>query len=57
MTKESGIFPKIISIGIILVSILSTIILFDRLRVYDFVINGILIYYLFFKKIKRKNNT
>lgn len=43
-------------LGIILVSILSTIILFDRLRVYDFVINGILIYYLFFKKIKRNKN-
>lgn len=56
MTKESGIFPKIISIGIILVSILSTIILFNRLRIYDFVINGILIYYLFFKKIKRNKN-
>ena len=53
MTKEKGIFPKIISIGIILVSIISTIVLFDRLRFYDFVINGLLIYYLFFKKIKR----
>lgn len=53
MTKERGIFPKIISVGIILVSILSTIILFDRLRIYDFIINGILIYYLFLKKIKR----
>lgn len=53
MTKEKGIFPKIISIGIILVSIISTIVLFDRLKFYDFVINGLLIYYLFFKKIKR----
>ena len=53
MTKEKGIFPKIISIGIILVSILSTIVLFDRLRFYDFIINGIMIYYLFFKKIER----
>ena len=53
MTKEKGIFPKIISIGIILVSIISTIVLFDRLRFYDFIINGLLIYYLFFKKIKR----
>lgn len=52
-TKEKGLFPKIIGIGIILVSILSSIILFDRLRFYDFVINGLLIYYLFFKKIKR----
>lgn len=52
-TKENGLFSKITGIGIILVSILSSIILFDRLRFYDFVINGLLIYYLFFKKIKR----
>ena len=53
ITKEKGIFPKIISIGIILVSLLSSIILFDRLRIYDFIINGIMIYYLFIKKIER----
>lgn len=53
MTKEKGLLPKIISFGIILVSILSSIILFDRLRIYDFLIDGLLIYYLFFKKIKR----
>lgn len=50
MTKENKLISKIISIGIVLVSILSTIILFDRLRIYDFIING---YYLFFKKIER----
>ena len=32
MTKEKGIFPKIISIGIVAVSVLSSIILFDRLE-------------------------
>lgn len=53
MAKEKGIFPKIISIGIILISILSSIVLFDRLRVYDFIIDVLLIYYLFFKKIER----
>lgn len=53
MTKEKGIFPKIISICIVLVSLLSSIILFDRLRIYDFIINGIIIYYLFIKKIAR----
>ena len=53
MTKEKGIFPIIISIGIILVSILSSILLFDRLRIYDFIIDVLLIYYLFFKKVKR----
>lgn len=53
MTKEKGIFPKIISVGIVFVSIVSTIVLFDRLRFYDFIINGIMIYYLFFKKLER----
>ena len=53
MTKEKGVFPKIISIGIISISILSSVILFDRLRVYDFIIDGLMIYYLFFKKIER----
>lgn len=53
MTKQKGIFPKIISAGIVIVSVLSSIVLFDRLRVYDFAINGIMIYFLFFKRIKR----
>lgn len=45
MTKEKGVFPKIIGVGIVLVSILSSIILFDKLRVYDFIIDGIMIYF------------
>lgn len=53
MTKDKGLFPKIISFGIILVSFLSSIILFDRLRTYDLLINGIMFYYLFIKKIER----
>lgn len=53
MTKEKGVFPKLISISIVIVSILSSIILFDKLRIYDFIINVILVYYLFFKDIKR----
>lgn len=52
-TKEKGVLAKIISVCILLVSILSTIILFDKLRFYDFIINIILIYYLFLKKIER----
>lgn len=56
LTKEHGIFPKIISVGMIAVSVLSSIILFDRLRIYDFVIDGVLIYFLFFKKIDRSRN-
>ena len=54
MTKEKGLFPKIISLGIIIISILSSIILFDRLRIYDFIINGILVYFLFIKKVERE---
>lgn len=53
MAKGPGVFPKIISVGIVAVSVLSSIVLFDRLRFYDFIIGGILIYFLFFKKIKR----
>ena len=53
ITKEKGVFPKLISISIVIVSILSSIVLFDKLRIYDFIINGILIYYLFFKDIRR----
>ena len=52
-TKENSIFSKIISVVIIMVSIISTIVVFDRLRCYDCIINGIMVYYLFFKKIER----
>ena len=53
LTKERGIFPKLISVGIVAVSVLSSILLFDRLRIYDVIIDGALIYFLFFKKIDR----
>lgn len=53
LSKEKGIFPKIICVGIVLVSFLSSILFFDRLRIYDFLINGVLVYILFFKKIDR----
>ena len=53
MTKEKGIFPKIISIGIIVVSLLSSVVLFDRIRFYDIIISGIMAYFLFVKKIER----
>lgn len=53
MTKESGVFPKIISVGILAVSVFSSILLFDRLRFYDILIDGVLCYFLFFKKIAR----
>ena len=53
MTKEKGVFPKIISIGIIVVSLLSSLVLFDRIRFYDIIINGIMAYFLFVKNIER----
>ena len=53
LTKERGIFAKIVGVGIVAVSILSSILLFDRLRIYDLLIDGTLIYFLFFKKVNR----
>lgn len=53
MTKEKGVFPKLISLGILLVSVCSSVILFDGFRIYDAIINGLLIYFLLFKRIKR----
>lgn len=55
MTKEKGIFPKIISAGILLVTLLISIVLFDGPRVYDFVILLALVYFLFIHKVKRES--
>ncbi|MBQ8165265.1 MAG: hypothetical protein IJZ94_05575 [Clostridia bacterium] len=53
MTKEKGMLPKIIGLGIVSVSVLSSIVLFDKLRVYDIIIDAVMIYFLFIKKIER----
>ena len=53
MAKKPGAFSKIIAAGIVAVSVMSSVLLFDHLRLYDFVIDGMLIYILFFKKIKQ----
>ena len=53
LSKENGLFPKLLSVGIVAVSVLSSILLFDRLRFYDLIIDSLLIYFLFFKKVKR----
>lgn len=53
ITKEKGLFPKIIGAGIVLVSALSSILLFDGFRFYDWIIDGLLIYFLFFARIRR----
>lgn len=53
MTKESGVFSKLLGAGIVLVSILSSLILFKSIGIYDFIIDGLLVYFLFFKKVDR----
>lgn len=53
MTKEKGVFPKIISIGILLVTLLISMVLFEGPRVYDIVIMLALAYFLFLHKVKR----
>ena len=50
------IYCQMLGAGIVLVSILSSVLLFDRLRVYDFVIDGLLVYFIFFKRIDRRES-
>lgn len=52
MAKQEGTIPKIIAGGIVAFSVLSSVLLFDRLRIYDLIIDGLLVYFLFFKKIR-----
>lgn len=54
MVKQRGVFPKIIGAGIVLAAVLSGIVLFDRLRIYDIIIDGLLVYFIFFKRIERQ---
>ena len=56
MVKERGLFSKIIGAGIVLLSLLSSILLFDRLRLHDLVIDGVLAYFIFFKRIDRRRS-
>ena len=55
MTKQKGLLPKIISIGIVAVSVLSSVLLFDGFRIYDLLIDGCLIYALFFADVQRND--
>ena len=52
-TKERGAFPKLIGVGIVAASFLSSVLMFDGPRIHDFIINGLLIYFVFVKKVKR----
>lgn len=54
--KREGAFAKLLAAGIVLVSLLSSVLMFDGPRVYDFVIDAALIYFLFFKKIRRSES-
>lgn len=55
MAKQPGVFPKIIGVGIVAVSALSSVLLFDRFRIYDLLIDGCLIYFLFFADVHRNS--
>ncbi len=57
MTKQRGVLPKLIGAGIVLISVLSSILLFDRLRIYDFVIDALLIYFFSRKSIVLRTDT
>lgn len=52
LTRRGGALSCLISAGIILASFLSSALLFDRVRIYDVVINGALAYFLFFRRRK-----
>jgi hypothetical protein len=54
MTKERGLFPKIISVGIVIVTIVANFFLVRGFSVSDFIIIPAIIYILFFKKVARK---
>ncbi len=53
MTKQKGVFSKIISVSILLVTFLVSIVVFSGPRVYDIVIMLVLAYFLFIHKVKR----
>lgn len=53
MTKEKGAVGKIISFGILLVTLTVSMVVYDGPRVYDVVIILILVYFLLLHKVKR----
>ena len=52
-SKEKGTFSALLRVGIVAVSVLSSLLLFEGFRVYDFIIDGLLVSFLFFKKVRR----
>lgn len=53
MTKEKGPLGKIISFGILVVTLTVSMVVFDGPRVYDLVIMLVLAYFLFLHRVKR----
>ena len=53
-TKKQNFLSNIIKIGVIVVSILSSVILFDRIRFHDVIINILLILILYSKKLRER---
>ncbi|MDO5322722.1 MAG: hypothetical protein Q4G06_01785 [Clostridia bacterium] len=53
MSKRKGLLPGILRVGIVTVSALSSVLLFGRFRIYDLLIDGCLIYFLFFADVHR----
>ncbi len=51
--KEKTFVSKIISVGILMFMALISVIIFDGPRFYDFIIDGLLIYFLFIKRVNR----
>ncbi len=52
-TKEKGWLGRAIAAGVVAAAALSSVVLFGGFRIYDAVIDGALIYLLFFKKVRR----
>ena len=55
MTRRGGMVSQIIRIGIVAVSVLSSVVLFDGFRIHDLLIDGCLVYFLFFAGVQRND--
>lgn len=53
LSKEKGTIPGLLRVGILGASVVSTLVLFEGLRLDDLLIDGALVYFLFFKRARR----
>mgnify|MGYP007060567625 FL=1 len=51
--KEKGVLPKLIGAGVVAVSMLSSLLIFDGLGFHDIIIDLALVYFLFIAKARR----